>query len=336
MALWNDIVEPEDLTYIAREGYNDAEESAEFNLSRFLPNEFRQSTHITLEAGDNGFIEAAEFRSYDAETPIGGIGEGGRRLSFELPALGQKRRLSEYNQLSLLGENGYPAVKDAIERSALKRGQAVADRIELARGRVLVSGKAVINENGFRIDSDFGRDPELTVTPATAWSDGSANPLEDISDWVEAYSDKNGLEPSYMLVSNKIVRALRSYKGFLPKDSVRSQVSFKEINAFLAEEDLPQLVKYNRKVNVGRTPERVIPEDTALFLPEANAGLGNTFWGVTLESFESEYSLAVEDRPGIVVGAYKDDDPVAVWVKAFAVGMPALANANLAMAATVL
>lgn len=336
MALWTDVASPEDLTIVAREAAADREAREGFNLSQFLPNEHSQSQTITLEAGENGFVDAAEFRAYDAETPIGGRGLGGSRVTFELPPLGQKRRVSEYDQLVRLGEGGEAAIRDAIGKATVLRAQAVADRIELERGRILVSGKAVIDENGFKVDSSFGRDDELTVTAGTIWSADDADPIEDILAWVETYVDKTGETPAYMVVSTKAASALAKYNGFLPKDTIRRRASLEEINALLDAEDLPQLVKYDRRVRVDGKAERVIPENTVLFLPDVSAGLGKTYWGTTLESLDARYSIAAEDRPGIVAGAYQDDDPMGVWVKASAIAMPALADANLAMAATVL
>lgn len=336
MALWTDVADPQELTVVAREAARDREQRDSFNLAQFLPNEHTLSQTVTLEAGDNGFVEAAEYRAYDAETPIGGRGEGGRRVVFELPPLGQKRRVSEYNQLRFLGEGGQSALRTAIGKAAVLRGQAVADRIELERGRVLVSGKAAINENGFIVDSDFGRSEELTVTAGTKWGEDNADPVQDILDWQEAYVDANGEEPAYIVASTKAVAALSKFTGFLPKDSIRRRASFDEMNALLASEGLPTLVKYDRRVRVNGVNLRVIPEETLLFLPDASAGLGKTYWGTTLESLDPKYGIQPDDRPGIVAGAYQDEDPMGVWVKAAAIGMPALADANLAMAATVL
>lgn len=336
MILWTDVADPQELTEVARRAAQDREQRNKFNLAQFLPNAHTLSQNVTLEVGDNGFAEAAEYRSYDAETPIGGRGTGGQRVTFELPPLGQKNRVSEYNQLRLLGEGGETAMRTAIGQAAVLRGQAVADRIELERGRVLVSGKAAINENGFIVDSDFGRDEELTVTAGTKWGEDGADPVQDILDWTEAYVDRNGEAPAYIVASTKAITALSKYNGFLPKDSVRRRASFDEINALLEDEELPQIVKYDRRVRVDRVAQRVIPAETLLLLPEPDAALGKTYWGTTLESLEADYSIQVEDRPGIVAGAYKTNDPIAAWVKASAIGMPVLANANLAMAATVL
>ena len=336
MAIWNEVADPQELTVVARAAAEARENEAQFSLSQFLPNVYKQDKFLTLEVGENGLQDVAEYRAYDAETPLGGRGLAGRRISLELPPLGQKRRVSEYDQLNRLGSGGEAALRDAIGQAAVARGRAVADRIELERGRVIASGRAVISENGFFGESDFGRDAELTVTAGTQWSDAAATPVDDLINWFETYSDRNGEEPGYLVVSTKIASALAKYKGFLPENSLRTRASLDEINAVLAAEGLPALVKYDRKVKVNGTATRVLPENQVIMLPSDVSELGGTFWGTTLESLDGRYNIAPEDRPGIVAGAYKDDDPMGVWVKASAIALPALADANLAMTATVL
>ena len=174
------------------------------------------------------------------------------------------------------------------------------------------------------------------TTVAQPLSCAAATPVDDLINWFETYSEKNGQEPGYIVVSTKIASALARYKGFLPEKSLRSRASFDEINAVLAAEGLPSLIKYDRKVKVDGTVTRVLPQEQVIMLPSEVSEMGGTFWGTTLESLDSRYNIQPEDRPGIVAGAYKDDDPMGVWVKASAIALPALANANLAMTATVL
>ena len=55
-----------------------------------------------------------------------------------------------------------------------------------------------------------------------------------------------------------------------------------------------------------------------------------------LEAVDPAYGIAEEDRPGIVVGAYQEDDPKSTWVRANAIGMPVVGDANYTAAMTVL
>jgi hypothetical protein len=50
---------------------------------------------------------------------------------------------------------------------------------------------------------------------------------------------------------------------------------------------------------------------------------------------EPEYGLQAGEQPGIVAGSYSTKDPVALWTKAAAIGLPVLANPNLSFTADV-
>lgn len=335
MALWTDLVTPQELTTVARMAL-DERERERISLAQFLPNVTKYDTVVRLSASDNGLVDVAEYRAYDAETPIGG-GSAGKRITVELPPLGQKTRVSEYDQLRTRGTGSDAMLRDAIGAETIKRAKAVADRMELMRGTVLTTGKAMINENKFIAESDFERDKSLTVTAGKLWSDATAaKPLEDIFAWQETYVERNGEPAAYAVASTKVINALSKSGAFLNPNSVRVRAGLDEINAVLETEGLPQLVRYDRLVRVAGKSTRVIPDSTLLLLPSDGSDLGATFWGTTLESFEPNYAIQEDDRPGIVAGAYKEDDPMGVWVKGAAIGMPILANANLTMAATVL
>lgn len=340
MALWTDVVTPLELTTAARMSLEERDRDAG-SLSRFLPNTQVDDLVVTLSADRNGLSEAAEFRAYDAETPIGAV-PGGKRITVELPPLGQKVRVSEYDQLRQRGNANPAVVKNSIGKVTLRTARGVADRMELLRGQVLATGKATINENQFIAEQDFGRDADMTVTAANPWGTAeSANPLEDLLAWVQAYTDKNGEAPGALLMSSKAFHSLMRVESLRKMTTTAHQplmVPAEFVRATFEAYGLPPIEIYDRKVRVGGQNRRVVDEKVALLLPAGGdaSDLGVTFWGSTLESTDPNYGIAEDDRPGIVVGALKDYDPMGVWVHAAAIGMPVLADANLAMAATVL
>src|SRR5690606_2734994 len=98
---------------------------------------------------------------------------------------------------------------------------------------------------------------------------------------------------------------------------------------------------YDAQVNVNGSAQRIVPVDKLLMLPAPVAPddvegtqLGATLYGTTVEAMEPDYGLE-GDEPGIVVGSHRTDDPVAIWTKASAIGLPVLANPNLALVADV-
>lgn len=343
MALWTDLVEPANLTGYVRASMADYEQR-KGTLASFLPNRTVPDIVARFVAGQNGLQPAAEYRSYDAETPIG-AGPQGRRVTIDLPALGKKVRVSELDQLRMRNAPEEQQLT-SIENTAASVGRSVSDRIEYARGQVLATGKATINENQFVAEADFDRDPSMTKTASTLWSDDGARLLDDIEAWMTSYADLNGDVPGTMAVSRRILSTMARSSEFrsLAKNSTDvSVVSQAFINDTLAAYGLPSVVVYDRKVKTAAGIVPVLPANKVLFLPSPvdvndaeGTDLGATTWGVTLEADEPDYDIAEQDRPGVVVGTYKDDDPLGVWVKAAAIGLPTLANPNLSMVATVI
>ncbi|CAB0972603.1 hypothetical protein FRC0482_01474 [Corynebacterium diphtheriae] len=340
MKLWTDLVTPLELSEVARMTVEERERQR-ISLAAWLPNTTVDDLNVRLETAANGLVETAEFRAYDAETPIGAA-PGGKRVTIELPALGQKLRVSEYDQLRMRSANS-DKFKQSVGERAKQVSAAVADRMELLRGEVLVSGKAVIKENQFIAEADFGRDSDLTITVANMWDKpDTATPLSDLQSAVEKYVAKNGVNPGKLVMSRKAVSTL------LRVDEIRkaatgntpSMVTIDYVKTLFESFGLPEIEIYDRMVRQNGKSVRVIDEKVALILPppasEVDNDLGKTFWGTTLEASDPRFGIAEDDRPGIVAGAYKDDDPMGVWVKAAAIGMPVLANANLAAALTVL
>ena len=59
-----------------------------------------------------------------------------------------------------------------------------------------------------------------------------------------------------------------------------------------------------------------------------DALLGETLYGLTLESFEPEYS-SLGSQAGIVAGSWKTRDPINAWVHVAAIMLPILGNPDL-------
>lgn len=345
MTLWTDVVEPAELTGYARQTLEDYEE-AKGSLARWLPNKTVDDIVARFVRGEGGLVEVAEYRSYDAETSIGDA-PASERVTLELPPLGRKLRNSEYDGLRSRGNLTDDSVRPTVEKYAASVARAVSDRFELERGRVLDTGTATINEGGFVSSADFGRKTDFTVTAANLWSGIDADPLRDIESWRAAYVAENGEEPGTILTSTKVLNAaLRSaavralVAGAGPVPTVLTRASF---NGVLEAFGLPAIEIFDRRVKLNGANVRVTPEDKVYLLPSATepdnpdgTDLGASFWGTTLESSEPEYAIPVEERGGLVVGAYKTLDPVGVWVHGAAIGLPVLTNPNLSLAAKVL
>lgn len=340
MALWTDLINPAELTGFARAAQEDIERTKP-SLARWLPNTSTDDVVVRTVVSADGTGALAQYRAFDAETPIGSGGKGERKV-FELLPLGLKERVSEYDQLRARGDTGHAIIVGGAEKAAKRVVNAVIDRLELARGQALDTGAQTINENGVVQTVTFGRPAGNTVTAATLWS-GAAKPLDDLIAWGDVYAAGNqGNQPGAFVTSKRVVAALQrnaDIRGLVATiGGTPGIVSIEALSAVLASYGLPPIVIYDRKIR----GNNVLPDNKVFLLPAAvdpNTGeseLGATFYGPTLEASEPEYAIAADEQPGLVVGAWKTKDPIAVWVHSNAIANPVLVNPVASMVATVL
>jgi hypothetical protein len=336
MYLNTDYIEPAELTGFARAAAADLEVNR-FTLSRWLPNRLVDDLEYRFARGGDGLADAATFRAYDAESPIGSR-PGISRVTGELPPISRKIRLSEYDRLRQRKLDA--AVGDAIMSDAERMVQSVAARLELARGQALVTGKVTINENGVIAEADFGRAAGHTVTAAASWATTTTDIIGDLNTWRDTYVDSTGQEPGSIVTSRKVMGYMLRNEAFrqlvATMAGTPTLVNNNAVDSMLASHGLPPVITYDARVNVNGASTRVIADDKVLLLPAVGSGeMGATLYGTTAESLEPEFGLAGSEA-GIVAGAYSTKDPVAVWTKAAAIAMPILANPDLSFAADVI
>jgi hypothetical protein len=345
MALNFDLIEPGVLTGFVRE----LPVPASYTLNTWLPDRNIGDIEVAFETAFKR-NRAAMFRAFDAETPIGER-DNFSRSRVGLPPISQKMLVGEEERLKLemlrSGGNNNASLIQALYNDARINTEAILARMELARGQVLSTGKfsfAAQPENGLKgIEADYGVQSSHLPTATVAWTDhGTADPLGQMRDWADLYTDDSGEPPAYALTSrqaighllrNDAVRAAFATLGGTPSVITRAQLA-----GLLDANDLPQLVQYDSQVYVSNTATRIIPANKMIYLPATAASLGNTMWGVTAEAMElvglSNPQLTFAQAPGLVGMVTKEGDPVRTWTKVAALGMPVLADANKLLAAT--
>lgn len=336
MALYNDLISASELTVFARRTQQDINAQS-VSLAQFFPDTLTDSDVARYTIANGGLVPAAEYRSYDAESTIGGP-RGGRQVALQLPPVSQKNRVGELDQIRARAGN---------EQAELKVGQVAADttaavlnRIEAMRGSVLETGRATINENGFYADEDLGRKADMTTQAANQWDAAEGTPLDDLLAWAEKYEDENGALPGTILASNKVISAFQRNKQVrdaVGGTAVRNVVSIEELNSVLASYDLPGFTRFRRRVNIGGATKDVLSPDKVFFLPAAGTNeLGQTVFGTTAEANAPEYGIAAPDAPGLIAGMNIEFDPYAYWVRVNGIALPVMTNPNASMVAQVL
>jgi hypothetical protein len=295
---------------------------------------------------------AAEFRAWDTETPVGRR-DAFQRSKVALPPLGQKLPIGEYERLLLerirTGGDNRNAYVEAIYNDAEILSRNVMNRMELARGDTLVDGKFTLTgENGLTLEADFGVPSGHLVTAGTVWSNTTnATPLTNLKTWSDTYLDDVGEKPGRIVTSTKVlnnmllsaeIRAL-FHLPTAPTGSP-SLITPAQLNQVIQAYGLPPIETYDTKIEVNGSNTRVIPDDRLLMLPTDPSSLGYTAWGVTVEALElasgQNPGLLFTELPGLVGVVMKEGDPVRVWTKVGAVGMPLITDPRRLFVADVL
>lgn len=347
MPLWTDVIDPATLTGYARASLADYE-AKKGTLAQFLPNREVADIVVRFMQGSTGLVDIAQWRAYDAEPEVG-KGQSGKRVTLELPAVGQNIPVSEYAQLRARNASD-ETVLNAVLNTTNRVVHAVSDSVERLRGIVLATGKATINPTNFggkfQSDDDFGRSGGHTVTASSAWSTGSVSRLTDLQTWTDTYIADNGVAPGAILMSTRVLRALAAGTEFQTQliNGGARPATRADVNAIIEGAGLPPIFVYDRRVSVNGSATKVVPDDRLLLLPAPVATddwegteLGATFWGQTLTSMDPAYQLDDADQPGLVVGTYRGDKPPLIAeVVSDAIALPVLANADLSFSADVL
>jgi hypothetical protein len=348
--MWTELVQPVELTGYARARLEDYERRQNGSLSAWLPNTFINDIVARFEVGGTGLQPAAEFISYDTETPLGSL-PGAQRVTIELPKLGQKRRVSEYEQIRARGNLSNVVLRPSVERHTESLVDSISDRMEYERGYALENASLLIDdETGFKQTGDWGRAPEhevlATDNGGAFWDNTTtADPIENLITWKEQYIATNGFGPGTFLTSTRVATTMMRHPSLaVMVGSVAGApniITMARVNELLGSFDLPPIVTYDRQVHFKGAVTKVLSPEFLFMLPPpggtvGGVNLGATYWGATLEASEPEYGIGELDRPGIVVGTWKTRDPIAVWVHAAAIGLAVLGDANLSLRAQVL
>lgn len=345
----DDYMQPTVLTGFVRE----VPYPSNLQLANYLPDRFVGDIEAAMDQVTRT-NRAAQFRAWDSETPVSRRDQF-TRSRVKLPPLGVKLPIGEYERLMLerarTGGDNRDAYIEAIYSDAEQLTREVYNRMELARGDALIDGKfTIVDENGLKgLEADFGLPGTHLVAPTVPWSTtASATPLTNLKTWTELYQDDaNGDMPGLALTSRKVINNLLLSQEirdlFFRGDAVSGGPNLltpAQLNTVLTAYGYPPFVAYDTKIEVDGTATRVIPDDRVIFLPSDPSSLGFTAWGVTAEALElaggQNPGLLFSDLSGLVGVVLKEGDPLRVWTKVGAVGMPIITDPKRLLVADVL
>lgn len=299
-------------------------------LAQVLPDETVDNISVRFSVGTAGITPEAEARDWDAQPSIGDLPKQARR-TIDLVAFSRRIPVSESDALlsRIAGGEGYA---NLIKRAGDTVAQSIYNAATRMRANVLATGKATIDQANFGLDEDFGRAAELTAALAQLASADGSDVLGQLGDFVDIFEEKSGgTRPSYALASTKAINAFLRHAQFASKvNDVTRPATLDQVNQVLLSADLPQLVRYNKKIG----QDSLLPEDRLILVPDYVNGsandLGATIWGLTESSFKPEFSAIGGQLPGAVAAVWDTEGTAGkTVVDADSTFLPILKNANL-------
>ena len=296
-----------------------------------------------------------KFRNWDGSfAPV--QRDTGQERRVKLLPMGGSLEQGEYERRQIeharTGGTNVQRLVNAIYNDLELLTRYAFNRVELAWGGVLATGKLTINENGVAQECDFGLKTAQKVAPNTLWSDtANSTPLTDLLAWSDAYNTLNGVRPGRYLTSLEIVRLLMKNTQLI--DAIKgdqtgvTMVSLPEINALLAGYGLPGFEVpatgenggslYNSNLSVDGSDVRVLAANKLLMLPSMFSDLGFTAWGTPTTVYElNAKNVQTTPAPGMVgILVREDHPPFRKTTYVDAVGMPIVSDPRKLTIATV-
>jgi len=332
--LWEEVVDAPTLTGFARAVLDEYDSGQ--TLGDLFPNETTDDIEYRFRNQKILRRPAAEYRSYDAASPLSTGQITGSATIGELPPISVKDRLREYDRLRVRN-----ASDAAIQQSVLNPTAAlvtqIADRVEMARGEALEDGQIAIDENGIsQAVVDFGRASALEDTVGTLWTAGTGDPHNDLMDFLSTYIDEGNTEAGTMIMSTRIWQtllqsdALRTYVLGATAASNVNTLLRSQVEPILADLGLPPIRIYDRKVDVMDddgviTRQRVMSDNKIFFTP--GTAVGRSLYGITADALELDGLTG--NQEGIVASGMSTWDPVQKWTKASAIALPIFGDGQI-------
>ncbi|MFH8813137.1 major capsid protein [Streptomyces hygroscopicus] len=334
-----------DLTVFART----MDTPANYRLTReILPEQQIQGVKFKTTSAKRR-VNAAKFRAYDAPTAM--AKRQAERVVNEgmLPALGQTLAVSEMDQILLDVGHGQDTQNyiDLLYSDVERHVESIKTAQELAAGQLLANG--TVNLPGLGLDVDWNVPAENMPTAAVMWDQPTATPLSDERAWIDYLVDGGAPAPRQVITSRRarsLLAANAEYRaafyGSSGTDTTpTATLAPNEVDAVRARYDLPPIVTYDVQVWNDDVYQRVLPDTKWIMVPDVPASeWAQTQYGVTRESAKftsgTNPALTREEAPGIVVVTHVDDNPVQIYTRGAAIGMPVLYVPDIHISATVL
>lgn len=326
----------------------------------FPPEETDELTVDVIRNSGSSLPVMAQIAELGTEVQYGSR-EGLTGDRVNIPKIQRGRAMDEkLVRMALQASQSYglrDAERNKLRTEQLNDAQYAVDAIRARREWIAMTavwqGEVHYAEDNVRVDVSWGYTPEQkpVLTGTDKWDDVvNSNPLDDIQEWVDAFSDK-GIKLTRAMTSKKIITLLRRnlsirkhYHGDPSGSAQPPQLTRAQLQSVFDELEFPALIAYDtqartedRKLNNGKlnfTTVRMLPQNRFVMLPDGP--LGNYLWAKTTEEMMSEIEAVQTGDMGIYVFRDWTKNPIRLRTAGVALSFPAFAWANSVVSATVL
>jgi hypothetical protein len=349
-----DVVDPVELTGYVRDW---ADTDGQLPFASLLPPTQVEDIEYELTRVDQFVGEVARYRTWDT---IGRIGKrpGVVTIAGEIPPLDWSYRLNERDIIKFqrvraeINSQFGREIEDRIFNDARNAANAVQNRITLAHGEVLTTGKVTLEEigdvvTGNELVADFGVPvAQMGIAPAIPWSThATAVPVANLLAWEAIFRGNNGgLNPEMWLLSStamghlalnaQIMSLAGGTSGVTPgvitAETVSQVLRAAGVQAPLAVSDV------ERPLMDASANARVIGEEFVLGMRPTV--LGSTLYGISANAatLAGNGTMELSDAPGLIAFQTQEVRPPQILTSCEGIALPVLRDPNALFVADVL
>lgn len=259
-----------------------------------FPDRRTQDLQFGYLKGAGGGTVMAHVGAHTGEAPLIGR-KGVETVRGEIPAIKVKRlqdamtliRLQSADEL--IRSSAVQEIYDDI--NAVRLG--VAARLEKLRMDALATGVAstITDENlVWTVDYGVPAGQQATLAGTDLWTDAASTPIDDLTTWQNALVAATGRMATAAVTSTAVINALRSHasiRSAIYGVNADRMITREQLNAFLAEQELPTMVAYDLLVQVKAADGtfsslRLWPQNRITLIP-GGMPLGRTLRAPTAE-----------------------------------------------------
>lgn len=285
-------------------------------------------------------IRPLDMSSFDAK--VIPIARGNfDKVSTEMPFFKNSLNVNESERQELLKviQTGNQAYIDLVLNKIYDDGERLLENArvipEIMRTQLLTTGKIVFENNGQKVSYDFNVTNKGNAS--VVWSNSSADPVKDITNWQDAVENETGVRP-YGLAMNSVtfgllasIPAIKNSIYVLANGTVTPSKA--EVKKYILEQTGCTIYVYSKGYTdpVSKTFTKFIGDGVVVLFPE-DMNLGETVYGTTPEEADllggaSKARVDIVDG-GVAISEYVQEDPVMKSLKVSEVVLATLEAAD--------